>query len=91
MTDIDLDTAETIREYLNERAAIMEYDGGLPREQAEAQRALRVFEYRLKDNSGAWLVLIAPGCGLEQATRTCHNKFGSDRVLDVRVYKHSIR
>ena len=35
MTDIDLETAEAIREHLDERSAIMEYDGGLPRREAE--------------------------------------------------------
>jgi len=93
MTDIDLETTEAIQEHLAERSAIMEYDGGLTREQAEAEaeRTLRVYEYRLTDNPDSWLVLIAPGCDLEQATRTCHNKFGSDRVIEVRVYKYSAR
>ena len=82
-----------IREHLAERAAIQEYDGGLTRKQAEAEarRALRVYEYRLTDNPDAWLVMIAPGCDLEQAIRTCHNKFGPERVLEVLVYKHSVR
>ena len=90
--DLD-DTHNHIQEHLAERAAIQEYDGGLTREQAEAEalRNLRVFHYRLTDNPDAWLVLIAPGCDLEQATRTCHNKFGADRVIEVRVYNHSVR
>ena len=80
---------EAIREHLEERAAIQEYDGGLTRKQAEieARRTLRVFEYRLTDNPDSWLVLIAPGCGLSEAARTCHKTFGADRVLDVREYK----
>ena len=91
LPDLD-DTHNHIQEHLAERAAIQEYDGGLTREQAEAEaeRTLRVFHYRLTDNPGAWLVMIAPGCDLGQATRTCHNKFGSDRVIEVRVYKHSV-
>src|SRR3989344_9161898 len=52
------DHAENIREHLEERAAIQEYDGGLPRERAEeqARSALRVYEYRLGDNGqdGPW-------------------------------------
>jgi hypothetical protein len=89
LPDLD-DTHDHIQEHLDERSAIMEYDGGLTREQAEAeaQRALRVFHYRLTDNPGAWLVLIAPGCDLGQATKICHNTFGSERVMEVRVYKH---
>ena len=82
---------DAVTEYLEERAAIMEYDGGLPREQAEAEarRALRVYEYRLVDNPDAWLVMIAPSCDLGQANMTCYNKFGSDRVIAVREYHHS--
>jgi len=92
LPDLD-DTHNHIQEHLAERAAIQEYDGGLTREQAEAEavRTLRVFHYRLTDNPDAWLVLIAPGCDLEQAIRTCRNNFGSERVLEVRVYKHSVR
>ena len=92
LPDLD-DTHNHIQEHLAERAAIQEYDGGLTREQAEAEalRTLRVFHYRLTDNPDAWLVLIAPGCDLEQTTRTCRNKFGADRVMEVRVYNHSIR
>lgn len=87
--DKESDHAEAIREHLDERAAIMEHDGGLTREQAEAeaQRSLRVFHYRLIDNPNSWLVLIAPGCDLEQAIVTCRNKFGTDRILEVREYK----
>ena len=80
--------SEAIAEHLAERAAIQEYDGGLTRKQAEAEarRTLRVFEYRLTDNPDAWLVMIAPGCELGQATMTCHNTFGPDRVIEVREW-----
>jgi hypothetical protein len=85
----ETDYDEAIREHLEERAAIQEYDGGLTREQAEteARQALRVYEYRLTDNPNAWLVMIAPRCDLDQATRTCRKRFGPDRVLEVREYK----
>ena len=82
------DLAENIREHFEERAAIQEYNGGLPRERAEAQAraALRVFEYRLSDNgpNGPWLILLAPDCDLAQAERSLRNRFGADRVLSVR-------
>lgn len=80
--------SENIREQLEERAAIQEYDGGLPRERAEAQAraALRVYEYRLSDNgpNGSWMILLAPGCNLSQAERTLRDRFGAGRVLAVR-------
>jgi len=81
---------EAIREHLEERAAIMEYDGGLSREKAEteARKALRVFEYKLTDNPDAWLVLIAPGCELEEARENLSGRFGS-RFLDVRKHIHA--
>ena len=83
---------DAIREHLEERAAIQEYDGGLSREQAEreARKALRVFEYRLADNPNAWLVLIAPGCGLEEARENLRERFGS-RLLDIRKHNHAHR
>lgn len=89
----EVEYQEAIREHLAERAAIMEFDGGLTKEQAEAeaQRALRVYEYRLAEGPDTWLVMITPGCDLGQATRACHNTFGTDRVLEVREYKHAIR
>lgn len=84
---------KAITEHLAERAAIMEYDGELDRDvaEAEARRELRIYEYRLTDNPSAWLVMITPGCNLEQAITTCNNKFGSDRIIEVREYKHGIK
>lgn len=80
--------SENICEHLEERAAIQEYDSGLPRERAEAQAkaALRVYEYRLTDNGpdGPWLILLAPGCDLAEAERSLKNRFGAGRVLTVR-------
>jgi hypothetical protein len=53
------------------------------------QRILRnpPYEYRLKDRPGIWLMLIAPGCDLTQATRSVLWTFGSDRVIEVRPLK----
>jgi hypothetical protein len=80
---------EAIAEYLAERAAIQEYDGGLTRKQAEteARRTLRVFEYRLTDNPDSWLVLIAPGSDLIEAQKGLQDRFGS-RLLDTRKHNH---
>ena len=86
--DEESDHEESIHEHLEERAAIMEYDGGLTRDQAEteARKALRVFEYRLTDNPDAWLVLIAPGCDLDEASESLRVRF-EKRLIDVKEYK----
>ena len=93
MTDIDLEATEAIREHLEERTAIQEYDGGLTRARAEAEarQALRVYVYRLAEGPDTWLVMIAPGCNLAEAIRECNRKFGADRVLGVREYSNSVR
>jgi hypothetical protein len=79
-----------ITEHLEERAAIMEYDGGLSREKAEieARKALRVFHYRLTDNPVSSLVLISPGCDLDEATKSLQVRFGK-RLIDVQEYKRN--
>src|SRR5882724_791874 len=58
--------------------------GGVP-----AHPTLGAYEYRLVDNPG-WLILLAPG-GLTGAKQTLINRFGSDRVLEVRVRVHAKR
>jgi hypothetical protein len=79
---------ENAREYSDERAAIGEYDGELSRPQAEAQAARRVFEYRLSDDPGTSLLLLAaPGDELPDAERALALRFGAERVLDVRRYR----
>ncbi len=76
---------ENPREYFEERAAIGEFDGGLSRKDAEAQAARRVFEYRLADDTGQWLVVLAkPGDGLAEITESLRGRFEADRVLEVR-------
>ena len=74
-----------IAEAIAERAAIMEYDGGLPHQQAEVQaaRAMRVYRYRVTDHPLEWLTLIAPGCDLEEARQTLIWRFGAHRLIDV--------
>ena len=79
---------EAITEYLAERAAIHEYDAGMTRKaaEAEARRALQVYEYRLTDDPATWLVMIAPGQALDQARESLQLRF-SGRLLDVRPYE----
>lgn len=79
------DQRDGIDEAIAERAAIMEYDGGLPHRQAEDQatRAMRVYRYRVADRPLEWLTLIAPGCDLEEARATLIWRFGADRVLEI--------
>lgn len=82
----NLEHDEAIREHLEERAAIMEYDGGLDRPEAEsaASRNMRVFAYRLTDSPESELTLISPGATLDDARQRLEHQFGADRVLDVR-------
>ena len=77
---------EAIREHLEERAAIQEYDGELSRPEAEkeARRNLRVFAYRLADNPTAELFFISPGSTMEEARRRLAYQFGAERVIEVR-------
>ncbi len=74
---------EDIREALEERASIQEYDGGLIRADAEreARAALRVYRYRLTTSKG-WCTLIAPGWDLEDAERDLRGRYG-DRLVEV--------
>jgi hypothetical protein len=51
---------------------------------------MRVFHYRLTDKPETWLVLIAPGCELDEARRSVRNQFGTERVLEVRRH-HMVR
>jgi len=48
---------------------------------------MRVYRYRLMDDPGRWLVLIAPGYDLEQARARLEHQFGAERVLDVTAHK----
>jgi hypothetical protein len=88
----DPELQEGIKEHFEERAAIREYDGHESRKEAEAKarEAMRVYEYRLTDNGpdGPWLILLAPGCNLLEAECSLKNRFGDDRVQDVRERRH---
>ncbi len=75
---------ENIREHIEERAAIMEYDGGLSRHDAdqEGTRAIRVYRYRVTDNPKSELTAIMPNTSLSEAQESLKLKFGS-RLLAV--------
>ncbi|NCA72245.1 MAG: hypothetical protein EOM91_19675 [Sphingobacteriia bacterium] len=77
---------DAIREAIEERAAIREFDGGESRQVAdrEARSAMRVYQYRLTDRPDAWLTMLAPGVELDQAHRDLVLRFGAERVVDVR-------
>ena len=83
---------DDIRETLDERAAILEYEAGIPRHEAEARAAsaMRVYQYRLIDRPEAWLVMIAPGCDLDEARRSLIIQFGSERLLKVQIYRTGV-
>ena len=78
------ETRHNIKEQLEERAAIMEYDGGLPRKEAEKATlsSLRVYAYRLKENSEKEPVMITHNTDLEEAMRILDLKYG-ERLLMV--------
>ena len=77
---------EAIREAIEERAAIREFDGGESRQVAEraARTAMRVYHYRLTDRPDTWLTMLAPGCDLDEARRTLALRFGPERLVEVR-------
>lgn len=83
------DQQADIREVIDERAAILEYEAGTPRPEAEARAAsaMRVYRYRLTDRPADWLVMIAPGCDLDAALRTLIARFGSERLLEVQIHR----
>lgn len=74
-----------LQEARDERAAILEFEAGQPRAQAEmqARNALRVYRYRVTDRPTEWLTLIAPGCELDEARQTLVRQFGVERVIEV--------
>lgn len=45
-------------------------------------KMINVYEYKLK-SSIRWLTMIAPGCDLEEARKSCKITFG-DNFLDIR-------
>ena len=80
---------ESIREAIEERAAIREFDGGESRQVAERKAAagMRVYQYRLADKPDTWLTMLAPGCDLADARHSLVLRFGPERLIDVRERK----
>ncbi len=75
---------QDIRERTEERAAIMEFDGGLSRQDADvaATKAMRVYCYRVTDKPDSELVTLKPNVELAEATQELKERYG-DRLLDV--------
>ena len=75
---------QNIRDSIEERAAIMEFDGGLSRQDADvaATNAMRVYCYRITDNPDSELVAIKPNVELAEATQELRQRYG-DRLLTV--------
>jgi hypothetical protein len=82
---------EAIQEAIAERAAIREFDGGESRAVAEGEvrSAMRVYQYRITNQPGSWLTLIAPGCDLAEARRIVANRFCAARLLDLVPHRAS--
>lgn len=81
-----------IQEAIDERAAILEYEAGIPRPKAEARAAsaMRVYRYRLTDRGADWLVMIAPGCDLDEARKTLIARFGIERLVEVQIHRPGV-
>ncbi len=88
---LTLAEADTIREAITERAAIIEYDAGATRTAAgdNARAAMRVYRYRLVEHPTTWLALIAPGLDPAEARRNLDLRFGGTQVLEVVEYRTS--
>ena len=78
---------ENIREHLEERVGIQEYDADLPREEAEkrARSNMKIYHYRITDKPDSRLVAIMPGYDLSQARLSLEDRFGV-RLLEVKKY-----
>ena len=75
---------QDIRERTEERAAIMEFDGGLSRQDADvaAAKSMRVYCYRVTDKPDSELVTLKPNVELAEATQELKERYG-DRLLEV--------
>ena len=78
---------DDIREAIEERAAIREFDAGEDRANAEAKAASAMRVYRLLVSMGEgeearWLTMLAPGTDLPEAERIARLRFPG-RVLAV--------
>jgi hypothetical protein len=86
-TGYDEAAAENIADHLCERAAILEFEAGAPREQAEAEarRNMQAYLYRLREMPRTHLIMIAPGTSLDEAWEGLRLRFGA-RLIDVKPY-----
>lgn len=84
------ETRIDIKEQLEERAAIMEFEGGLSRKEAEkaALSSIRVYAYRIKDAPEKEPVMITQDTDLEEARRELTLRYG-DRLMMVMERKIS--
>lgn len=75
---------QDIRERTEERSAIMEFDGGLSRQNADvaAAKSMRVYCYRVKSKPNSELTVIMPNTELPEAIEKLKEKYG-DRLLSV--------
>jgi hypothetical protein len=75
---------QNIRDSIEERAAIIEFDGGLSRQDADvaATNAMRVYCYRVTDKPDSELVTLKPNIELTEATQELKERYG-DRLLSV--------
>ncbi len=75
---------QNIREAIEERAAIMEFDGGLHRADADvaAAKSMRVYCYRVTDKPKSLLTANMPDKTLDDAKEILRNKYGG-RLISV--------
>lgn len=80
--------ARDIHEAIEEKAAILEYEAGMPRQQAEkrAPGAVGAFNYVLADCPGKVFTMLSPGSSLAEARRLIEHQYGVDRVVDVQLF-----
>ncbi|QBQ53369.1 hypothetical protein [Nitrosococcus wardiae] len=83
------DVLEAMVEAEEERAAVMEYDGGFPRREAEEQARMQAYDYLL-DDGGGWCVMIAGYKDLTRAREALEWQYGKDRVLALEFHKPRI-
>jgi hypothetical protein len=83
---------DDIREIIDERSAILEHEAGMRRHEADARAAsaMRIYRYRLTDRPADWLVMIAPGCNLDEVRRALIDRFGIERLVEVHAYRPEV-
>lgn len=69
------------------KAELLAFLSGEPESEDELKTGLQVYEYKLSDNQGSWLILLAPNCSLKSAKQSLRDRFGAERLLVVRRRK----